>query len=141
MTNPQGLISPMSRLGGALITFVWGMIMLVITLLLLAMIPPINPPLQKLYKDIHMSKVYHIIKPLDSSAIDKPSREETIESLSKDKRIQEIVNDPKITEAIHRKDYAALMSNPKIMALVQDPKMVRKMMSIYKEVLQQQTNP
>ncbi len=140
MTNPEGKLSLVSRIGGALLTLLWGMTMVIITLLLLAMIPPVNKPLQVMYKDIHMSYIYRIIKPLDYYAIDKPSPQENLESLSKDKRIQDIINDPKITEAIRLKDYSSLMSNPKIMALIRDPEMIKKMMAIYKQLLQQQIN-
>ncbi len=140
MTNPKGKLSLASRIGGALLTWSWGMVMLIITLLLLAIIPPINTPLQVMYKDIHQSKIYHLIKPLDIAAVDKPSSEDDFQTFSKDKRIQDIFNDPQITEAIRHRDFAALMSNPKIMALTQDPAMIKKMAAVYRQLVQQQMN-
>ncbi len=139
-TNPEGKLSLASRIGGAVLTWSWGMAMFIITLLLLAILPPINGPLQMMHKDIHQSKIYHLIKPLDMAAVDNPSSEDNIQSLSKDKRIQDIVNDPQIVEAIRHQNFVALMSNPKIVALTQDPAMIKKMTTVYRQLMQQQMN-
>ncbi|MBI3602379.1 MAG: CvpA family protein [Candidatus Omnitrophica bacterium] len=140
MTNPEGKLSPASRIGGALLTLAWGLIMIIITLLLLALIPSINGPLQAMYKDIHQSKIYHLIKPWDMAGLDKPSPQDDLRALAKDKRVQDIIHDPQITQAIRQKDFTALMSNPKIMALTQDPQMIKKIVMVYKQLMQQQMN-
>lgn len=139
MSNSKGKLSPISRITGALLTWGWGFAMLIITVLLLAMLPPFNKPVEFIYKDIHLSHLYHLVKPLDSSAIDKPSSQNEVASLAKDKRIQDIVNDPSVVDAINRKDYSFLIGNPKITALTQDPALIKKMMSIYRQMLQEQT--
>ena len=136
-SNSVGKHSSLSRMTGALLTWCWGMAMLVITVLLLAMIPPLNKPLEFVYKDVHLSKLYHLIKPLDSSAIDTAGAENETASLAEDKRIQAIVKDPAVIDAINRKDYSALIANPKITAITKDPALIRKMMSVYRKMVQE----
>ncbi len=139
MSNSVGKYSPLSRVAGALVTWIWGMAMLIITILLLAMVPPVNKQLDFLYKDVHLSKLYHAIKPLDSAAIDQSSdTENEAASLAEDQRIQDIVKDPTVVDAINRKDYSALISNPKFAALVQDPVMMKKMLRIYRQMMKEQ---
>jgi uncharacterized membrane protein required for colicin V production len=138
MTNPQKELSFLSQLGGALLSLAWGMTMLAITVLLLVMIPPFNKPLELLSKDIHSSLLYGAIKPFDTMAVSTISPEDNIQSLSQDKRIQDLLHDPQITDAINRKDYSSLMSNPKITAIMQDPQLIKRMMSVYRDVAAQQ---
>ena len=135
--NPDHQFSLLSRLSGAVLSLTWGMAIIIITVLLMAMMPPVNPTIKFIFNDIHTSKLYKTIKPFDSSAIDKKTAKENIKALSEDKRIQDIVNDPAIVDAINRKDYAALMNNPKITSLMQDPELLKKMMSIYQDIGQQ----
>ncbi len=137
MSNPQGKISLISRIWGAFITWTWGTIILVITILLLSMLPAINHPLEFIYKDIHNSTLYKLIKPLDSFAVEPSGKAENLESLSQDKRIQDILNDPKIIEDIKNKNYSQLLSNPKITTIVQDPALMKKMMSVYRQMMEE----
>lgn len=142
MTNPTGKLSLTSRIGGAALTWIWGMIMVGITVLLLGMAPPINKPLRMMYEDIHTSFAYHMLKPFDFSAVENKDQPTDLQSLYQDKRLQDIINDPQIIAAVHHQDYTALMSNPKIVALTQDPALIKKMMAIYKQMYQQQyANP
>ncbi|MBF0490747.1 MAG: CvpA family protein [Candidatus Omnitrophica bacterium] len=149
--NPDSQLSLISRLAGALLSMSWGMTILVITILLLTFVPPINKPLEQVSKDIHNSEIYGLIKPFDHtnkpSNNSKPVSEETrkamaqkkMQELSKDERIQALIHDPVIAEAIKNKDYTALISNPKVTALMQDPELLKKMLSLYKDMPQAQT--
>jgi hypothetical protein len=139
LNNPDKNLNPISRLTGSLLSLFWGMAILIITILLAAMMPPINKPLTMLYKDIHLSHIYNLLKPFDSSAVDKPTSQESLRDLSNDQRIQDLINDPQVIDAINRKDYAYLMSNPKIAAIMQDPKLIKKMLAIYQTMGQEQT--
>lgn len=134
LRNKDIQLSFISRLSGALLTLIWGMTIIIITLLLLAMMPPINRPLEAMFKDIHNSRFYKMIRPLEGKTEDSKSGEDNIKALSEDKRIQDIINDPVIVEAINNKDYAALINNPKITAIMQDPELLKKMLSLYKEI-------
>ena len=136
MANPRGELSSASRIGGAFLTWGWGMAMLIITILLLVMVPPMNKPLEVMYNDLHMSFIYRIIKPLDSSAIDKPTVQEVLKTFSQDQKIQDIINDPEITEALQHKNYAKFLSDPKIKDLIKDPAMIKRMLVIYKQMQQ-----
>ncbi len=130
--NPENNLSALSRLSGALLSLSWGMAMLIITIILLTLVPPVNKPLQSMHKDISASRIYHLINPFNPFKVNKTTPPVTMKELSQDKRIQDIVNDPQIIDAINRKDYAALLSNPKIAAIMQDPEMIKKMMSVYR---------
>lgn len=141
IVNPNGILSLTSRIGGALLTWSWGMIMAGLTVLLLSMAPPINKPLRLMLEDIHMSLAYQLVKPLDLFATDNALGPVDLKSLYQDKRIQDIVNDPQITEAILHHDYSTVMSNPKMVALTQDPAMIKKIMAVYKQMYQQQAQP
>jgi hypothetical protein len=144
MTNPDAKLSLISRISGAFLTFSWGIIIWVITIILLGFFPPINNFLKRMHNDIHYSVTYAIIKPLDPTA--KPNKantpgaepektaEEEMQSLSEDPRIMDLMNDPLVVKAISKQDYATLMSHPKIMAIVQDPELLKKMMSLYKKL-------
>ncbi len=147
LRNPNKELSMLSQFSGALLSLTWGLTIIIITLLLLTLIPPIkNPLVQKIYKDIHASFFYSLIKPLnplkstDSPIVDKKTSQKNIEELSKDKRIQEIINDPTIADAIKRKDYASLISNPKIAELMKDPQLIKKMLAVNKDRADQPKN-
>lgn len=140
LSGAQGSPSLLSRIAGALLTLSWGMVMFIISVLLLAIIPPVNKPLDYLYRDIHNSHFYQLIKFLDAYAADKPTSQTDLNALSEDKRIQDVVNDPSIREAINKKDYSALMSNPKIAALIQDPTLMKKMLGAYRQMMQERMN-
>jgi competence protein ComGC len=137
-TNADKKLNTLSRISGACLSLTWGMAILIITVLLLAMMPPINKPIKLVFNDIHTSQLYRLIKPFDASAIDKTTAQDNMKQLSEDKRIQDIINDPQVVDAINRKDYASLINNPKITALMQDPELLKKMLSIYKEMGQPQ---
>lgn len=142
--NPEKEIHFLSRFGGALLSLSWGLTMIIITVLLLVLIPPFNKPMEILSQDIHSSYLYHLVKPFDSMA-DKSNKkhlssQENIKLLSQDKRIQDVIQDPQITAAINRKDYAYLISNPKIAAIMQDPELIKKMMTLYKDMAEEEKN-
>ena len=139
VTNPQGQLSMPSRLGGALLTWGWGMIMYAITLLLLTMLPTIYPPLEPINKDVHASLTYQVIKPFDFYASDdRSTAKDDIKTLSEDQRIQDIINDPDIIKAIQNKNFASLTSNPKMMKLIQDPALIKRMLRVHQQQLQEQ---
>ena len=131
--NPENNLSFISRLSGALLSLCWGMSILIMTIVLITIIPPMHSVMQSIDKDIYASKVYQAIKPFNPFAVAKTDPQVNIKYLSQDPRIQAIINDPQIIDAVNRKDYAAMISNPKITALMQDPEMIKKMMAIYQK--------
>ena len=137
VTNPEKKINLISRVLGAFLTWVWGISMFTIVVLLVAFLRPINDSLKFIHNDVHASKLYALVCPLVLKTIDQETPQNNMKSLADDTRIQNVINDPGIVEALNHKDYASLIRNPKITALVQDPVLIKKMMSLYRQMNQE----
>ena len=141
--NPNFL----SRLGGAILTLIWGWIFIIFTLLLITLLPPFGKTLAIIRHDITNSESYvSIAKPLEDMFFTAPKQNKPAtpvvaasvdaKSLADDPRFQKILQDPDIQNEIASHDFGKLMSNPKIMALTQqimsDPEEIKKVMAIYR---------
>jgi uncharacterized membrane protein len=135
-----------SRLAGAILTFVWGWVFIIFTLILLAVLPPWEGVLKGMHDDVTKSASYlTIAKPIQetfyttskqtSVGLNGASANDDAKSLALDPRFQRILQDPEIQKEINAHDIAKLMSNPKMMNLVQqimsDPDTMKKVMALY----------
>jgi len=141
-TKPEFL----SRLSGALLTFAWGWVFIIFTILLLALIPPLGNKLTAIHKDITKSLSYAAAQPLEDILFSgsKPVKSGTLpatskndaKSLAKDPRFQAIMQDPEIQKDVDSHDIGKLMRNPKVMELTKeimnDPVMLKKVLDLYK---------
>jgi hypothetical protein len=140
--NPDAQLSLISRIFGIFISVSWGLVMIIITVLLLVIVPPVNESLKAMNRDIRSSWLYSVIKPFDMMAeeenkdpnVPQTTPEQRIEALSQDARIQALLQDQQIQEAIQRKDYGFLMAHPKMTAIMSDPTLVKKMLSLYRDL-------
>lgn len=155
-TNPDAKLTPVSRAIGAVLTFLWGWVFIVMTLLLLDMVPPLVGAIEVMHKDMRRSLSYAVIRPLRHSIIPEakqhpinatralPADNADVQALAQDPRFQNLMNDPEIQKAIEAKDFAKLLSNPKMMELTQqlmsDPEMMKKMLTAYSQMQNQPAN-
>jgi uncharacterized membrane protein required for colicin V production len=144
----------LSRLAGAALTFIWGWIFIIFTLILLVVLPPWGGILTQVHDDVVKSSSYlYIAKPIKEAFSPEPKQiaaadlngsnaKDDARSLAEDPRFQKIMQDPEVQKDIDTHDIAKLMSNPKMMALVQqimsDPQTMKRVLAIYKNQAQAQ---
>ena len=135
----------LSRLGGALLTFTWGWVFIIFSLILLAALPPWGKTLTAVHNDVTQSASYWIAKPLGESffgtskqnaaEVASTASNNDAKSLALDPRFQEVLQDPDIQQEIDAHDIAKLMSNPKMIDLTRqimsDPATMKKIMALY----------
>jgi uncharacterized membrane protein required for colicin V production len=136
----------LSSVGGSLLTFAWGGVFMVLTLILLALLPAKIAPWTTLHHDITTSisytstapwidKFFPVLQKNPSAAANTSSTPDA-QSLAQDPRFQKILQDPETQKEINNHDMGKLMTNPKIMALTQqimsDPEMIKKVMAAYR---------
>jgi uncharacterized membrane protein required for colicin V production len=139
----------LSRLGGSILTLIWGWVFIIFTLILLTVLPLWGESLRAVHNDVMKSSSYLIAKHLEetlggphighlvllpdtrrSSQLPAASKQNVpaaageassnnAESLAADPRFQKVLQDPEIQKEITDHDMVKLMSNPKMMALVQ----------------------
>ena len=151
--------SILSRFGGALINTFWGEFLLITGLFLILFIPLKLPPIEKAQSDIERSWTYAQVKvtlnqifkkdftnTFDPSKLAVLSDPKALETLGKTKEfkellenphIQELLNDPQMTQAIEQKDIGKLLQNPKFINLTKDPALLKKFLSLYSAILEQ----
>ncbi len=146
--NPDEKLGIISRCAGALITFIWGWVFVILMVVCLEVFPGINPTIEKMQTSINTSNFakltiapfkYFIIPAPKPSATAKPV---SMEELAKDPRLAALLNDPEIQDAAAKKDFVELLKNPKVMTLTQemmkDPELMQKMMSMYQHLQKSQ---
>ncbi len=133
-----------SRLGGAILTLIWGWVFIILFLIMLAVLPPLGGNLTAVHNDVTRSRSYSIAKPLQDIFFAAPQKNVTAttnvpsfdaKSLAEDPRFQKILQDPEIQKEINEHDIVKLMSNPKMIELtnqiMSDPATLKKVMAIY----------
>lgn len=145
-----------SRLGGALLTFAWGWVFIILTLILLTVLPPWGETLTTIHDDVSSSASYiYIAKPLEehffatskqnATAVTSETSSSDVKSLIEDPRFQKVLKDPDIQKEIDARDIAKLMNNPKIIDLVQqimnDPAAMKKVFALYSPQIQPVLKP
>ncbi len=125
----------LSRLGGAILTLIWGWAFIVFALILLAVLPPWGKTLADLHDDVHNSASYiYIARPLGENFFTTYSSADA-KSLALDPRFQETLRDPDIQKEIDARDIVKLMSNPKMINLTRqvlgDPATMKKLLALY----------
>ena len=147
----------LSRLGGAILTFIWGWVFILFGLILLTVMPTWGGTMTAVHNDVSKSFSYMIVKPWEenlfagsrqnTAAITNAVVSDNAKSLAEDPRFEKVLQDPDIQKEIDAHDMVKLMSNPKMMGLVQqimnDPETMKKVMAVYKSQTQPQvsTNP
>ena len=147
----------LSRIAGAFVTTMWGLIIIVPIIIMLSFLPNLHPTIKTITTDIKISNAYTAVKPFfkllklpheqpaqtatGSVRKDKVITTNALEEIQNDKHMQELINDPAIKQAIEDKNYAALLSNPKIMQMAQNPEFVKKLMSAYSQMQEQPIVP
>ena len=153
-TNTEIRPDFLSSLGGVILTLIWGWVFIILTLLLLALLPPWGKTLCAIHNDVVDSGSYHLIKPLGDSffaptkqnvaPVASSSAADDAKSLANDPRFKKVLQDPDIQKEITDHDMIHLMSNPKMIALTQqimsDPTTFKKIMAIYNSQIQSQVN-
>jgi uncharacterized membrane protein required for colicin V production len=148
-------VSLLSRVGGALLTLMWGWVFIFFTLVLLAVLPDFSPAMTTVRDDVTQSITYTmIVVPLEKSFFGTQMHQPHVtvanmgassneaQALAQDPRFQQVLQDPQVQQAIQNHDYSKLMSNPKMLALVQqlmsDPANLQKVLGLYKNQSQPQ---
>ncbi len=144
-----------SRIAGSLLGLGWGIGMIVLTLLLLAIIPANVFPLAQIQKDLRRSFSYHLLQKFTdglptvedtSQALSEINDEEKIKqiktseeyrTLNDDPQLQAIFNDTETMREIREKDLGKLLTNPKFLEILNDEKLLRKMFALHKKIVQQ----
>ena len=136
----------LSRLGGAILTFAWGWVFIIFTLILLTVLPPWGKTLTTIHDDVSNSVSYvYAAKPLEecffaapkqnTAAVTGETSGSDVKSLAEDPRFQKVLQDPDIQKEIDAHDIVKLMGNPKMMDLVQqimnDPATMKKVFALY----------
>ena len=136
----------LSRLGGAILTFIWGWVFIIFTLILLTVLPPWGKTLIAVHNDVCTSDSYiYIVRPLgqhffaaskqNTTAVTSEGPSPEAKSLAQDPRFQKILQDPDIQKEINAHDIAKLMSNPKMMDFIRqimsDPVAMKKIFTLY----------
>ena len=145
----------LSRVGGSILTLIWGWVFIIFTLLLLAFMPAWGDNLKTLHNDVTRSISYSIIKPWKENFFPSSPQQNTsekipsataasgadIKSLADDPRFQKIMQDPEVQAEINAHDIVRLMSNPKMMELTKeimsDPATMQKLMAVYSSTQKQ----
>jgi uncharacterized membrane protein len=144
----------LSRLGGSILTIIWGWVFIIFTLILLTVLPPWGETFKAIHNDVKKSNSYLIARHFEEIlfAASKPNvppvANETsnndAKSLAEDPRFQKILRDPDIQKEIDAHDIVKLMRNPKMIDLVKqmmsDPATMKKVLTLYKNQAQPQAN-
>jgi len=146
-TNTDIKPNLLSGLAGAILTMIWGWVFIILTLILLAVLPPLGEKLTIIRNDVTKSASYYFIaKPLEEKFFTASKQNNTpsqnivasadAKSLADDPRFQKVLQDPDIQNEINARDFGKLMSNPKMMALTQqimnDPETMKKIFALYR---------
>jgi len=141
-TNTEIKPGFLSRLGGAILTLIWGWVFIILTLILLIVLPPWGETLTAIHNDVVRSTSGLIAKPLEEILFAASKLNNDAKSLAQDPRFRKILQDPEIQKEIDAHDIGKLMSNPKMMDLVQqimnDPVTMKKVMALYRSQAQPQ---
>ena len=137
----------LSRLGGSVISLAWGWVFIVISLILIAALPPWGGAMTALHDDVVKSASYFFAKPWGERLFNTPQESTptvtnkslttntNADSLAQDPRFQEILKDPEIQKEINEHDIISLMRNPKMMELtreiINDPAAMKRIMTLY----------
>jgi hypothetical protein len=133
----------LSRLAGALITWGWGMLIILPVIFILSFTPTnIHAYAKSAASDIKSSKTFWVASYYKnryfpeavSQTVDKKTGKPemiTIQALSNDEKMAALRDDPEIIKAVKEKNYSALLSNPKFAAIMKDPELVKKIMAVY----------
>ncbi len=135
----------LSRLGGSILTLIWGWVFIVFTLILLALLPPLEKTLAAVHGDVTRSISYSLARPLGDIFFAGPRQNVPVatsttatndaKSLAEDPRFQRVLQDPEVQKEVNAHDIFKLMGNPKMMALTQqimsDPATMKKVLAIY----------
>jgi len=142
-TNNDIKLSSLSRLGGSILTLLWGWVFIVLTLILLAVLPPWTEALTAIHNDVIKSMSYSIAKPWKENFYGASPSD--AKSLAQDPRFQKVLQDPEIQEEINAHDIVKLMSNPKMINLTKqimsDPATMKKVMAVYSSQTQSSKSP
>ncbi len=145
-TNREINLSFLSRLGGSILTFIWGWVFIIFALILLVVLPPWGETLTAVHDDVSNSASYiYIAEPLgkilfaaskqNTAAVTSEVPGSDAKSLAQDPRFQKILQDPDIQKEIDAHDIVKLMSNPKMIDLVQqimsDPATMKRVFALY----------
>ena len=144
-TNSEIKPGFLSRLGGAIITFIWGWIFIIFALILIAVLPPWGDTLTAVHEDVIKSASYFFAKPISENffassqqnvtALTTPTANLDAKTLAEDPRFQQVLKDPEIQKEIDEKDFPKLISNPKIIELTRqimgDPATMKKVLAAY----------
>ena len=157
--NDKKNYSILSRFCGALINTFWGEFLLITGLFLILLVPLKLPAIETAQSDIQQSLTYAQVKitlnqifkkdftnAFDPSKLMVLSDPKALETLGKtkefkevlaDPHVQELLNDPQVTQAIEQKDIGKLLQNPKFINLTKDPALLKKFLSLYSAILEE----
>ncbi len=152
VTNSDIKPDALSAMAGAVLTFIWGWIFIIFTLILLTVLPLWGDAFTAIHRDVAKSSSYamasHVEDRLFSgskqnvTAVASVASAADAKSLAQDPRFQAVLQDPDIQKDIEAHDIVKLMRNPKMMKLVQqlmsDPVAMKKLMALYRTQSQQQ---
>ncbi len=142
----------LSRLGGSVLTLIWGWVFIIFALILLTVLPPWGETLTAVHNDVTKSASCLIAKHLEeilfgphdghSQLLAASKQNNDAKSLAEDPRFREILHDPDIQKEIDAHDIVKLMNNPKMMDLVKqimsDPVTMKRVFALYKSQAQPQ---
>ena len=151
-TNTEIKPTFLSRLGGAILTLIWGWVFIIFALILLAVLPPWGNTLIAVHNDVTKSASYQLAKPWGESLFTPPPKNvaavtsavstNDAKSLAEDPRFQKILQDPDIQKEIEAHDIVKLMANPKMIDLTQqimsDPATMKKILALYSQTQPQE---
>ncbi len=157
VVNNKESPSPLSRLAGALLSFLWRAPHLAIMLSFLALVPiPKNIawfiPIQNNVKNsqsyalisrwtknkipaagIDLNKLAAILKNPDHLKALRSTPE--FQEIIADNKFRNLFSDQKILQAIKEKNFHELLSQPKIKAFFQDPELIKKFLALQKKIM------
>ena len=153
--NPNNAVTPVSRISGGVLSLLWGLGIVGLSLLAVLFLPFAPPFVQKIQNDIQRSRIYALVERLTPKELPSakkvqkalqnlkdPEASPQIESLPEyqdvlqDPKIQDILSDESLGEKIKNKDFAALIGNSKILSIVQDQELLKKLFDFQKKLIE-----
>ena len=143
--------STISSLGGAVVTFAWGMLFVLPVIWMVTWMPAVTPQMETWRKYVQQSYTFQLSQPLiqplfrtfginipppasvSPASPPAPGTPSGLEALSQDPRMQSLLQDPDMAQAISSHNYAALISHPKFQELIKDPAFIQKIMTLYSQ--------
>lgn len=142
---------------GGLVAVIWFWIIAALTLICIALVPANFPGVSKIQKDALTSRSYGVVRNIVGDKLSRstddiqhlaetladPSKMQAIgstpefEELIEDEKLKAIFNDEETVKQIQEKNISKLLVNPKIHNLLRDPQLVRKLLSLSKQVIDQ----